>query len=252
MNKSKMIIIGATLVITVSVGYLYQQKIGQIEHRQNEVTQRITSEQEKQSIRESSTTLTTRSDTSTTSQDNNDRIVDVPTIKAYKIVVNKKNPLGENYNPGEHPVAKEAFLKLKKDMQTLGFAIGNQYSGFRSYQAQKQLYENYVKQDGRVAADRYSARPGYSEHQTGLVFDMIDTSGNLLSEGIQDGAAEWLAKNAHRYGFVVRYLSGKEKITGYMPEPWHIRFVGNDATAIYQSGQTLEEYYGVAGGDYAD
>ncbi|HFU4011262.1 TPA: LD-carboxypeptidase LdcB/DacB [Streptococcus suis] len=164
------------------------------------------------------------------------------------IIVNKKHPLASSYSPGEDPTALASFLELLANMQAQGFAVSNQYSGFRSYETQASLYQNYVNQDGQANADRYSARPGYSEHQTGLAFDLIDTAGNLLTEPT---ACQWLSQHAHEYGFVVRYLEGKEASTGYMPESWHIRYVGQEATEIYQSGLTLEEYYGVEGGDYA-
>lgn len=168
------------------------------------------------------------------------------------IIVNKKYGLPKEYNPGENQTAKLAFLRLKEDMQKQGFAISDYYSGFRSYTYQEELYNSYVKQDGQTVADRTSARPGHSEHQTGLAFDFVDTTGQLLGEGIQDGATQWLAEHAHEYGFIVRYLEGKEHITGYMAETWHIRYVGDLAEDIYRSGLTLEEYFGVEGGDYAN
>lgn len=168
------------------------------------------------------------------------------------IIVNKKYGLPKDYNPGENATAKQAFLNLKQAMQQKGFAVSDQYSGFRSYDYQEQVYNNYVRSDGQANADRYSARPGYSEHQTGLAFDFIDTTGQLLGEGIQDGATDWLAQHAHEYGFIVRYLPGKESITGYMAETWHVRYVGELAEEIYRSGLTLEEFFGVEGGDYAN
>lgn len=163
------------------------------------------------------------------------------------IIVNKKYPLAADYAPGEDPTALAAFRELVADMQGLGFAISDRYSGFRSYDYQASLYASYVANDGQAEADRYSARPGHSEHQTGLAFDLLDSGGQLLEE---PEASQWLADNAHRYGFVVRYLPGKEHITGYMAESWHVRYIGQEATAIYQSGLTLEEYYGVEGGGY--
>lgn len=163
------------------------------------------------------------------------------------IIANKKHPLAADYAPGENPTAAAAFRRLKADMQALGFGISDSYSGFRSYAHQTSVYQSYVNQEGQAAADTYSARPGYSEHQTGLAFDLLDTSGNLLEE---PKASQWLATNAHHYGFVVRYLPGKEHITGYMAESWHVRYIGQEATDIYNSGLTLEEYYGVPGGDY--
>ena len=164
------------------------------------------------------------------------------------IIVNKKHGLSKDYNPGENPTAKAAFVRLRDDMINQGLNVGRSYSGFRSYDYQKTLYDNYVSRDGQAAADRYSARPGYSEHQTGLVFDLTDKSGNLLEDA---RASQWLKDNAHNYGFIVRFQAGKEASTGYMPEAWHIRYVGKEAKDIHDSGLSLEEYFGIEGGDYA-
>ncbi|HFI0457563.1 TPA: LD-carboxypeptidase LdcB/DacB [Streptococcus suis] len=163
------------------------------------------------------------------------------------IIANKKHPLSADYAPGEDSQALAAFQNLIADMQAKGFDVSNNYSGFRSYETQANLYQSYVDQDGQAAADTYSARPGYSEHQTGLAFDLMDSAGNLLEEPT---ASQWLAENAHHYGFIVRYLPGKENSTGYMAESWHVRYIGQEATDIYNSGLTLEEYYGVPGGGY--
>ena len=163
------------------------------------------------------------------------------------LVVNKHYPLSKDYNPGENPTAKAAFLKLIAQMQKEGYAVSNNYSGFRSYGTQAQLYQSYVNREGQAAADRYSARPGYSEHQTGLAFDVIGTNGHLVED---ESAAQWLLDHAADYGFVVRYLKGKESVTGYMHEEWHLRYVGKEAKEIAASGLTLEEYYGFDGGDY--
>ena len=164
------------------------------------------------------------------------------------IIVNKKHGLSKDYNPGENPTAKSAFVRLRDDMINQGLNVGRSYSGFRSYDYQKTLYDDYVSRDGQAAADRYSARPGYSEHQTGLVFDLTDKSGNLLEDS---RASQWLKDNAHNYGFIVRFQAGKEASTGYMPEAWHIRYVGKEAKDIHDSGLSLEEYFGIEGGDYA-
>ena len=164
------------------------------------------------------------------------------------IIVNKKHGLSKDYNPGENPTAKAAFVRLRDDMINQGLNVGRSYSGFRSYGYQNTLYDNYVSRDGQAAADRYSARPGYSEHQTGLVFDLTDKSGNLLEDS---RASQWLKDNAHNYGFIVRFQAGKEASTGYMPEAWHIRYVGKEAKDIHDSGLSLEEYFGIEGGDYA-
>ena len=170
-----------------------------------------------------------------------------------QMVVNKKHKLPADYNPGENPNAGEKVRELIKKMQELGFSISNQYSGFRSYEYQTKLYQNYVNKDGKEAADTYSARPGYSEHQTGLAFDILNGAGGLLGENPQDEKAiEWLHSHAHEYGFIVRFQEGKEAITGYQAEAWHLRYVGDIAEQIYTSKLTLEEYFSVEGGNYAD
>lgn len=164
------------------------------------------------------------------------------------IIVNKKYPISSDYAPGEIPEAASAFHRLLAEMVSLGYDISTTaYSGFRSYETQASLYQTYVANDSQENADRYSARPGHSEHQTGLAYDVLDSSGALLTE---ETASQWLAENAHRYGFIVRYPPDKEEMTGYMPESWHLRYIGLEAVDIYQSGQTLEEYFNIQGGSY--
>ena len=158
------------------------------------------------------------------------------------LIVNKTYPLPQNYNPGVNPEAKAALDKMfaaAKAEQNLKMWV---CSGFRSYTVQKNLYNSYVRRDGAKAADRYSARPGYSEHQTGLAFDI-----NYADYRFKNTAeAKWLAANAYKYGFILRYPEGKESITGYMYEPWHYRYVGvESAKKIFDSGLTLEEYFGI-------
>ena len=194
-------------------------------------------------------TATTEQTTVTTQKSNGEADLSL----GIQMVVNKKHKLPADYNPGENPIAGEKVRGLIQKMQELGFSISNQYSGFRSYDYQTQLYQNYVNKDGKEAADTYSARPGYSEHQTGLAFDILNGSGGLLGENPQDEkAVEWLHSHAHEYGFIVRFLEGKEAITGYQAEAWHLRYVGDIAEKIYTLKQTLEEYFGVEGGNYAD
>lgn len=165
------------------------------------------------------------------------------------IIVNKRYPIDADYHPGENAKAKKALLKLQEAMRAAGFSISDDYSGYRSYETQADLYNTYVSTDGKEAADRYSARPGYSEHQTGLAFDIKDEAGQLLTE---PEASKWLAENAYKYGFIIRFPEGGEESTGYMPESWHIRYIGKQAADIYHSGKTLEEYFGFQGGDYAE
>lgn len=165
---------------------------------------------------------------------------DVTYIKGI-LIANKTYALPSTYNPGVDPTANAALKKMFAAAKSDGLNLFVQ-SGFRSYATQKRIYNNYVSRDGVAEADRYSARPGHSEHQTGLAFDInkIDLSFEGTPEAI------WLAKNCHKYGFIIRYPKGKESITGYMYEPWHIRYLGvKTATAVYNSGLCLEEYLGI-------
>lgn len=119
-------------------------------------------------------------------------------------------------------------------------------SGFRSYELQKMYYDNYVRSYGVAEADTFSAKPGYSEHQTGLAFDLAPVSRECYLEICFEDQPSgiWLAKNAPSYGFILRYPKDKSEITGYMYEPWHFRFVGTELSgALTQSGLTLDEAY---------
>lgn len=118
-------------------------------------------------------------------------------------------------------------------------------SGYRSYETQVSLYQRYVYQNGQEAADRFSARAGHSEHQTGLAIDVTADSvnGQLTTEFGKTAEGIWLKDNAHRFGYIIRYLEGRESETGYQYEPWHIRYVGVEAaTEIYQNNWILEQY----------
>lgn len=157
------------------------------------------------------------------------------------LIANKTYGLPEDYAPGEDPEAVAAFYTMQADAANEGLDIYIS-SGFRSYEDQYRIYHNYASYDGYDVADTYSARPGHSEHQTGLAFDLntIDDSFAYTAEG------EWVKDNCYKYGFIIRYPEGKEHITGYMYEPWHIRYLGVDkATEVYNSGLTLEEFLGI-------
>lgn len=161
------------------------------------------------------------------------------------LLVNKQNPLPEGYAPGESPEARAASEELKRDAFEEGIELVA-FSTYRSFDRQKELYEGYVAKDGQKAADRYSARPGFSEHQTGLAFDFGEAGKEEHWASVTFGetaGGEWLKENAHRYGFILRYPEGTEEITGYMHESWHYRYVGVDAaTEIHEQQTTLEEY----------
>ncbi len=121
-------------------------------------------------------------------------------------------------------------------------------SAYRDYGTQVSLYNSYVARDGQAAADTYSARPGHSEHQTGLAVDLDDFGGCYLNACFGDTpAGAWLAEHAADYGFIVRYPAGKESITGFTPEPWHFRYVGPElAGEMTRTGTTtLEEFFGL-------
>lgn len=125
-------------------------------------------------------------------------------------------------------------------------------SAYRSYSDQVATYNNWVQVNGSTtSADTVSARPGYSEHQTGLAAD-LDAGSCVLECFGTTAQYTWLKQNAANYGFIERYPSGLTGVTGYSPEPWHWRYVSSDtALAMKRSGvQTLEEYLGVSGGDY--
>ena len=163
------------------------------------------------------------------------------------LVVNKTYALPAGYNPGVNSEAQTAFDRMQSDAAAEDINIYIS-SGFRSYDYQAGLYQRYVDKDGKAEADRYSARAGHSEHQTGLAFDLnsIDDSFADTKEG------KWVSRNCHRYGFIIRYPADKEDITGYKWEPWHIRYLGEEtAQAVYDSGLCLEEYLGITS-EYAD
>lgn len=115
-------------------------------------------------------------------------------------------------------------------------------SGYRSYARQEKLYNNYVAKDGRDEADRYSARPGHSEHQSGLAMDLNSVEDSFANTK----EAKWIAENCAKYGFIIRYPKDKEEQTGYIYEPWHVRYLGVDlAEEITASGLCFEEYFGI-------
>ncbi|UOR13236.1 M15 family metallopeptidase [Halobacillus amylolyticus] len=186
--------------------------------------------------------------------------------KSIQVVVNKQRKLPEGYKPPDlvvpdvpfyfnefHPkkqmreeaakALEELFAGAKKNGIDLVAA-----SGYRSYERQKSIYQQNVAERGEKEANQFSAKPGTSEHQTGLAMDVTSAqmAFKLKQSFRQTDEGEWLANHAHEYGFVIRYLKGKSDITGYSYEPWHLRYVGKDiSTTIHNQEETLEEFFGL-------
>jgi D-alanyl-D-alanine carboxypeptidase len=181
-------------------------------------------------------------------------------------IVNKQRPLEGDYKPAEMtaPNVKlrwardaetmqvsteiaEPLESMDKAMRQAGLNV-ELISGYRSAAFQKELYDDHVRQYGQAEADRQSARPGTSEHQTGLVVDLgrPDKKCDLLECFGDTPEGKWLAAHAHEYGFIIRYLKDKEQHTGYMYEPWHLRYVGKELAAeLHAKKQTMEEFFGL-------
>jgi zinc D-Ala-D-Ala carboxypeptidase len=178
------------------------------------------------------------------------------------ILVNKQHPVNKEYKPDDltamkyfvsnrsaetrfmRAAAVTAFNQLVEKAAQDGIDL-KMTTAYRSYGFQKILFDNYVSQSGEAAANRFSAKPGQSEHQTGLAVDVSSSAIDYqLTEDFGETAeGKWLAAHAHEFGFIIRYPKDKESITGYLYEPWHIRYVGKFAAKdIYDQNLTLEEY----------
>jgi LAS superfamily LD-carboxypeptidase LdcB len=171
------------------------------------------------------------------------------------ILVNKYHYLDDSYEPSDLEVidsnfnrgsnnklrhdAKVAFEEMASAAKTDNIMLYNR-SAYRSYQTQESIYNRSVANYGVLESDKSSARPGYSEHQTGLALDV-----NLIDTSFKDtDTYKWLCNNAYKYGFILRYPKDKTAITGYSYEPWHYRFVGKEvAQIIKEEGITFDEYY---------
>ena len=192
--------------------------------------------------------------------------------KIYLTLANKQNPLGSDYTPESlAALSKELTLygkevemeetaalaaeALVRELHARGYEDIMITSGYRSYEYQQILFNTYLGKEMAAHPDwtqaqceaqvmTYSARPGESEHQTGLCMDLISTNNVVLDESFaRNSAYAWLVENAHYFGFILRYPQDGTDSTGFSYEPWHYRFVGvKAATAIYKKGITLEEY----------
>ena len=171
------------------------------------------------------------------------------------VLVNKYNYLLEKYIPNNlikldeyaknnlylNQEAYNAFKKMALDAKINGLSI-RIISAYRDYNYQNNLYNNYLKNDPQNA-DKYSAKPGHSEHQTGLAID-IDNMSNIYDKFENTKEFLWVKDNCYKYGFILRYPKDKEHITGYIYEPWHYRYVGIEISSyIYENDLTYEEYY---------
>ncbi len=190
---------------------------------------------------------------------------------AHRILVNKQHPLRESHAPTAlttlpaelcngktvqlEATAALAAEALVRELHACGFSDIVVTSGYRTYAYQQSLFYTYMEQeqaihpewsvsDCEAAVLTYSARPGTSEHQTGLCMDLVNRGYGRLDETFADEPAyAFLLERAHAFGFILRYPEGKERVTGYCYEPWHFRFVGAAAaTEIHERGLTLEEF----------
>ncbi len=179
------------------------------------------------------------------------------------VVVNKQRPLDpEQYVPDELssaggvelvPEASQALVEMRAaaaDADT-PLSVG---TGYRGYDYQQTLFSDYVARWGVERADRFSARPGHSEHQAGWAVDVYGSTECRLKECFaEEPAGQWITAHGHEYGFIVRYPPGAEDVTGYKHEPWHLRYVGVElATAMHEDGiATMEEFFSLpAAPDY--
>ena len=176
-----------------------------------------------------------------------DEMITIENPEAYDALVNRKRTLPKTYIPQDlvnltevptvlpnpevnqlREAAYNALIELFKAAKDEEGYILYARSGYRSYATQESLYNSYVNSRGKEAADTFSAKPGQSEHQTGLVMDITCEAMDFQLDDTFGETAEgkWVSENAHRFGFIIRYPKGKEDITGYMYEPWHIRYLG--------------------------
>ncbi len=169
-----------------------------------------------------------------------------------KIIVNKYYKVPDDYAPTDlvtvdgqrlREEAATAFKRMRNDASGQGLKI-RAVSGYRTVEYQRGLYNRYLSSDSQENVDRYSARPGYSEHHTGLAVDVFGSTDGLR-QFVNTPELPWVRDNCYKYGFIIRYLEGTEDITGYESEPWHLRYVGVDvSTDMKEKGiNNFEEYH---------
>jgi len=185
---------------------------------------------------------------------------------SFWVVVNKGSALPSDYVPANLTVpsvplrltSSSSEMHVRADtaaaLKTMFDAAKDQgislmlASGYRSFSEQSAVYSSYVASSGTAKADTFSARPGHSEHQTGLAADIEPLSRACEVEQCFENTKEgqWLAANSYKYGFIIRYQKNTQNLTGYEYEPWHVRFVGTQLAAeLYKDGQTMEQFFGL-------
>lgn len=246
-------VLATVIVLAIGVAFVYLAKplgIGRNDTK-NDKPNQIISEAQKQEPEVIKLELPGASPIDPISEDYNDN-------SSLWRVVSKDYPLDDagNYVPVLAPStlpsayghqlredATEAARTMFADAKNAGYdlIVG---SGYRSYSAQQTIFNNFVSQYGEVKANTFSARPGQSEHQTGLGFDVARADRKCFIDDCfgDTPEAKWIAENSYKYGFIVRYPADKTDITKYQYEPWHLRYVGKDlAKALHESGLTLDE-----------
>jgi len=266
-NKGFTIVEGLIVIVLILVGGLGYLGFKQVNKKSKTSTSSTTAATTKTAT---PTTTKTATPTTTTTPPQNSfteaatkplpRTLTLDQAAELTAVVNKKHALPQDYIPelasvrsGQlRPEASLALEELFSDAEKTSLHP-KIVSSYRSYSKQITTYNYYVTQYGQEKADTISARPGHSEHQTGLAVDVGNADGSCELD-ICFGATDlgrWLATHAQLYGFIIRYPEGKEAETGYQYEPWHIRYIGRDtAKSIYDSKKTLDQYYGVDAGGY--
>lgn len=205
--------------------------------------QQSSSQESVSSAASSSSNVSSSSKVSSSSEASSTVTANTQPIQPYYVdgvlIVNKTYPVPQDFGDGITPETQAAFEEMKAAAKQDGISLWI-VSGFRSYTRQQTLYTNYCNASGKAQADRFSARPGHSEHQTGLALDLNNASSSFV--GTKE--AKWIEENCYKYGFIVRYGEDKEQYTGFKYEPWHVRYLGKDlAKKVYDSGKCLEEYY---------
>ncbi|PHF95426.1 M15 family metallopeptidase [Bacillus wiedmannii] len=251
----KIIIISATTIVIGITSFAYFCSKSPLQNEAKAVESQQHSNHQKEEI-----PAFPKADHTAKKLENNFSVVTNP--ESNLVLVNKHRKLPDGYTPEDLTRPNVPFTSPKDKEKTLlrkdaADALENMFeaakkegleltavSGYRSYKRQKSLHDTYVRRQGKAEADSVSAIPGTSEHQTGLAMDISSKSAKFQLEPIFGETAEgkWVAKHAHEFGFVIRYLEDKTETTEYSYEPWHLRYVGNPyATYIYKHHLTLEE-----------